>query len=197
MRKYRLKFHVNHLQSRQVVSNVMPYFLSETKSSAEQTLYEMSSLIFLEKQTKNVICFNFDGILMVVWSTWRHFLYFNEEIRLTCHVSFLFSRWPTWNVKPISNKKNKKNTMLSAAVVNATLIHCRLNVLPHLYIGAFWFWFYICQAMWSRYSKRKNRWTICEQWRPRSDATFCSIWSRSTLFANYLFGVSRLQWVKG
>ena len=28
---------------------------------------------------------------------------------------------------------------------------------------------------------------ICKQWRPWTDATFCGVWSRSALFANYPF----------
>ena len=33
----------------------------------------------------------------------------------------------------------------------------------------------------------KNGLTICKQWRPRSDAAFCGVWSGSVLFANYPF----------
>ena len=53
-------------------------------------------------------------------------------------------------------------------------------------------------VMWFRYSWRKMaELRICKQWRPRSDATWCGIWSGSALFVNYLLGVSRLKWVKG
>ena len=34
---------------------------------------------------------------------------------------------------------------------------------------------------------QKNGWTICEQWRPWSDAAFCGSWSGSALFANNPF----------
>ena len=33
----------------------------------------------------------------------------------------------------------------------------------------------------------KNGRTICKQWRTRSDAAFCGVWSGSALFANYPF----------
>ena len=33
----------------------------------------------------------------------------------------------------------------------------------------------------------KNGLTICKQWRPLSDAAFCSVWSGSALFASYSF----------
>ena len=42
----------------------------------------------------------------------------------------------------------------------------------------------------------KNGLTICKQWRPWSDATFCGVWSGPALFASYPFRDSRLQWVK-
>ena len=39
----------------------------------------------------------------------------------------------------------------------------------------------------------KNGWTIRKEWRPWSDAEFCGVWSRSALFANYRFRISKLQ----
>ena len=41
----------------------------------------------------------------------------------------------------------------------------------------------------------KNSWSICKQWRPWSDATFCSVWSGSALLPITLLGVSHIQWV--
>ena len=42
----------------------------------------------------------------------------------------------------------------------------------------------------------KTGWSIGKQWRPWSDAAFCSVWSGSALFANYPFRVLRTTWVK-
>ena len=67
------------------------------------------------------------------------------------------------------------------------LTHCRLNELHHiiylkiliLILGMLVYVIYIFLE--------ENGWSICKQWRPRSDATFCGIWSGSALFANYPF----------
>ena len=41
----------------------------------------------------------------------------------------------------------------------------------------------------------KNGCTICKQWRPRSEAMFCSIWFGSALFANKPFrGLQNTLW---
>ena len=67
------------------------------------------------------------------------------------------------------------------------LTHCRLNELsPTTY------WKILISILGiSGYAMQifleENGWTIHEQWRPWSDAAFCSIWSGSKLFANYPF----------
>ena len=77
------------------------------------------------------------------------------------------------------------------------LTHCRLNELTHtiywkilISILGTCMWGYVIEIFW-----KKIGWIICKQWRPWSDTAFCGIWSGSALFANYLLGVSRLQWV--
>ena len=80
--------------------------------------------------------------------------------------------------------------------IKFTLTHCILNKLSHIMywkgpisiLGMSGYEIYIFLE--------KNGWTICKQWRPWSDATFCGIWSGFALFANYPFrGSPRLQWV--
>ena len=68
-----------------------------------------------------------------------------------------------------------------------SLTHCRLNRLSHtIYwkspisiLGTYGYEIYIFLE--------KNGLTISKQWRPWSDAAFCSIWSGSALFASYPF----------
>ena len=43
---------------------------------------------------------------------------------------------------------------------------------------------------------RENGLTICKQWRPWLDVAFCGMWPGSALFANYPFGVPRINIVK-
>ena len=76
------------------------------------------------------------------------------------------------------------------------LTHCRLNELPHRYWKIlFQVCQEVCQANVISTFLEKNRWTICKQWRPWSDAAFCAVWSGSALFAKYSFW--GLQTTKG
>ena len=86
---------------------------------------------------------------------------------------------------------------LDTLVYHFILTHCRLNELPH----AIYWKSPISILGTSGYEilifLEKSGLTICKQWRPWSDATFCGVWSGLLCLPLTLLGVSSLQWVKG
>ena len=81
------------------------------------------------------------------------------------------------------------------------LTHCILNRLSHMIYWKSPIWVLGTLGYESYIFLEKKDFTICKQWRPWSDAAFCSVWSGSALFATRglpvtLLWVSWLQWVK-
>ena len=102
--------------------------------------------------------------------------------------------WNRWTASEWSTEPTSRGLNWWHLIKALSLTHYRLNELPHYYwkilISILGMLGYVIKIF-----REKKGWIICKQWRPLSDAVFCGVWSGSALFANYLLGVSRLQWV--